>query len=114
MRTDRSHFRVEYPAEVRPVMKLRDQEMPIVNLSEEGILFTVDKKFFPQIGKTIRAEIVFEDAVMFVIVGKILRSTKKGIAMSLTQGIPLQRIMSEQRNLLSRYGTLKEPDPEQS
>lgn len=112
MRTKRNHFRVEYPSEVRPLVHMRGRIMPVINLSEAGILFTVNDDFDPAVGKTLKAEVIFEDQEKFAIIGKVLRCSESHIAMHLSQGIPLQRIMSEQRSLLTRYGTLKEPDPE--
>lgn len=113
MRVERQHFRVEYPKEAQPSFVVMRAHLPIVNLSEGGILFRVplDPGDDPpqRIGEVVKGMIVFKDQNQVYVEGKVLRVHSDCVAIELEIGIPLGRIMHEQRQLIADFGTLKQP-----
>ena len=111
MNRERTHFRVEYPIKARPQFEIKNLKFSIINLSESGVLFSLKKgEGRVTVGRRMRGVITFKDNEKHLIEGKIIRHAGETVAIHLTQGIPLQRIMKEQRWLLSEFGTLKQPD----
>ena len=111
MSTDRTHFRVEYPVKARPVVQIKKKAFPIINISESGVLFALkEDEGRVTVGRNMKGVIVFSDNEKVTIEGKILRNVNETVAMHLTLGISLKRIMTEQRWLLTEYGTLKQPN----
>jgi hypothetical protein len=43
------------------------------------------------------------------VTGRILRIDSDAVVLELSEGVPLQRIMTEQRVLLNKFGNLKRP-----
>lgn len=108
----RNYFRLEYPKEARPVIKLGKYDYSVINLCERGVKLV----FHPAkardhlaIADTVTATITFHDANSTQVVGRVLRFDKDALVLELSEGIPLQRIMVEQRYLLGKYGNLKLP-----
>ena len=111
MSQQRKHFRVEYPKDDRPSFQTKKSQYTIVNLSEKGLLILSDSSGTPlAVGKTMRGDVVFSDAETVGVEGKVLRDIDGSVAVVLTSGIPLTKIMTEQRYLINRYGTLKQAD----
>lgn len=111
MTAERNHFRVEYPEKVRPQFEAKKKSFPIINISESGILFEFKKdEGRATIGGKVKGQITFRDNETVQIEGVILRHKDDRIALKLSLGIPFQRIMSEQRWLISEFGTLKQPE----
>ncbi|MBQ49854.1 MAG: hypothetical protein CMP10_20905 [Zetaproteobacteria bacterium] len=107
---DRNHFRIEYPREVAPVVIFKTLAYPIFNLSECGVLLDGKKKLKVKPGQKVKGTVVFSDGEKASIEGSIVRIADYKIALHLTTGISFQKIMSEQRFLLNKYGTFKQPD----
>lgn len=108
----RNYFRVEYPSEVQPTIKLEDGSFPVINLCEGGVKFSFntkdhDLKVLEQ--KTFHATIIFHNHDQSEVIGKIIRSDKNYLVLKLSKGVSFQKIMAEQRFLLNKYGTLRRP-----
>lgn len=111
MTPQRTHFRIEYPVDVRPVFQIKSLKFPVINISESGVLFSIkNTKGRVTIGRTMKGVITFQDSAQVPIEGEIIRHANEAVAIKFTQGISLQRIMTEQRWLLTKFGTLKQPD----
>ncbi len=111
-KSPRSYFRLEYPHEDRPVLCINRDRYPIINLCERGVKFGIFSKETQAafaLDDEVAASIVFHDASSTKIEGKILRVDSDALVILLSEGIPLQRIMVEQRFLLGKYGNLKRP-----
>ncbi len=108
----RNFFRLEYPKEARPRIEIRHDQYPVINLSERGVkfVFNANRQDLPaELEEDIDATIVFGDSTRTHVSGKILRVDTDALVLELSEGIPLQRIMTEQRLLLNRFGNLKRP-----
>mgnify|MGYP001282824331 CR=1 FL=1 len=110
MSKQRAYFRVEYPNNDRPNLRINSDQFTIMNLSEKGLLVVNDTNGKPlKVGKEMAGTVVFGDKEEVVVKGTILRETAGKVAVVLTDGIPLHKIMTEQRYLINRYGTLRQP-----
>ena len=97
----RRYYTVEYPASMRPSLKIRKHKFEIVNISEKGVMFVADKK--TAFGRWVSGEVTFYDGQTMGIEGKVVRRHENNIGMCLTiKPIPYSRILSEQR-LLARF-----------
>lgn len=105
----REFFRVVYPKEVRPLCKTKKFEFKVIDISEGGVRLTIEQaESILKVGLVFDATIVFLDQSQVAISGKILRVEKEAFVVRTTKGIPLQKIMAEQRDLIAKYGTLYE------
>ena len=97
----RRYFRIEYPASIRPTLKIRKHEFEVVDISEKGVRFSADKKI--KFGRWVTGNITFYDGQVVGVEGKIAWKREQTIGMFLTvKSIPYQKILSEQR-LLARF-----------
>lgn len=109
VKPSREFFRIEYPITDRPPMVLNGRRGALVNLSENGV------KWEAEDGTTIIAKddnvfgrITFSDGSLLDVSGKCIRSQQGVVAVELTKPIALSRIMGEQRNLIQKFGDLKQ------
>jgi len=97
----RRYFRIEYPASIRPTLKIRKHEFEVVDISEKGVRFFADKKI--KFGRWVTGNITFCDGQTVGIEGRIAWKRGESIGMFLTvKSIPYPKILSEQR-LLARF-----------
>ena len=97
----RRYFRIDYPASMKPTIKIRKHEFEVVNISEKGVMFLAEKKI--KFGRWVSGEVTFYDGQSMGIEGKIVRKYENNIGMFLTiKSIPYSRILSEQR-FLARF-----------
>ncbi len=111
-RPSRNYFRLEYPKEARPQIAIGDGKFPVINLSEKGVKFSFDPRrstFILDTEHALDATIIFQDHGHTRVTGRILRIDSNAVVLELTEGVPLQRIMTEQRILLNKFGNLKRP-----
>lgn len=109
---NRSYFRLEYPQGARPQIELGEGNYPVINLSEKGVKFSFNTKRQGQpfnLEADVNATIVFQDHSRTTVIGRILRVDSDAVVLELSEGVPLQRIMTEQRILLNKFGNLKRP-----
>ncbi len=97
--TRRDHIRIIYPLGCRPKLTILDKEYEIVDIAEHGIKFTCSKKQKFQLGSEVEINITFKDDESFDLKGTILRTDKKIVIIYLPEGIPFERIITEQRYL---------------
>lgn len=109
MEKDRACFRIEYPLADQPLFRQKNEIYPVINLAEGGILFKKDHQDFSN-GDKIKGTIIFHDKGSLDIQGKVVRQEKNKVALQLSKVISLQRVMTEQRFLIQKYGTLKQPN----
>lgn len=97
----RRYYRIEYPASMRPTLKIRNHEFEVVNISEKGVLFLADKR--TSFGRWVSGEVTFYDGQTMGIEGKVVRKYENNIGIFLAiKSIPYSKILSEQR-LLARF-----------
>ena len=107
MSNQRDHFRLEYPAADRPTILVQGTLYAVLDLSEKGVKFAVPKQFKPPPNKKIKATITFKDGKKIEIAGSVLRILEgkddNQCVMELSEGVPLPKMMEEQRILLKKY-----------
>ena len=97
----RKYFRIEYPAPIKPTLKIRKHEFEVEDISEKGVRFSADKKI--KFGRWVTGNITFYDGQAIGIEGRIAWKRGENIGMFLTiKPIPYSKIISEQR-LLVRF-----------
>ena len=98
---NRRYFRIEYPASIRPILKIRKHEFEVVDISEKGVKFFADKEI--EFGRWVNGNITFCDGQAIGIEGRIAWKRGESVGMFLTvKPIPYPKILSEQR-LLVRF-----------
>ncbi len=107
MSNNRDFFRLEYPAADRPTIVVSGMTYEVLDLSEEGVKFAVPSSFKPNPALKIRGTITFKDGKSVDVVGTVLRilerKDKNQCVLTLTSGVPLPKMMEEQRYLLKKY-----------
>ena len=97
----RRYYRIEYPALLRPTLKIRKYEFEVVNISEKGVMFLGDKKI--KFARWVNGEVTFYDGQCIGVEGKIVWKYEGNVGMFLIiKSIPYAKILSEQR-LLARF-----------
>ena len=99
----RAFFRLRYPIFERPRLYIYRQEYETCEMSEYGVRLSGPGVATMPIGMPVEALLTFRDGETLMIAGKVLRIDHGEVVLVLTIPIPGQRIMKEQRYLLSRY-----------
>lgn len=106
----RNHFRIEYPSRDRPKIKVGDESFTVLNVSEGGMLFEFKGPAEElEIENDLRGTIAFRNEEKIQVEGTVVRVEDNRVAVQLSKGIPLGRIMAEQLYLLKKFGTIKVP-----
>ena len=102
----RGFYRLAYPYGDRPNILFAGRSLEVLEISEHGVRFLTAGSFQPPPGTVLYGEIIFRDGGRCPVAGKLLRwSTGRGAAvLKLSQGVPLERMMQEQRYIFARYG----------
>jgi len=105
----RGLYRVTYPPEARPKLKIKSREFEVINLSEKGIRFLLDKQI--EFTKWVRGRVTFQDGESLEVEGKIIWKKPDEIALSLLIiPIPYERVLKEQRYLINRFDKCPEKE----
>lgn len=102
----REYFRLIYPVNDRPTIEIEGEKYSVMDLSEEGVRFGHAPTVCLGIGSVVRGTIEFRDGSKEQVVGKIIRIVEEKPAftvMQLTAGLPMKRMMDEQRALIRKY-----------
>ena len=96
---DRRYYdRVEYPPDQRPILKVEEHEMEILNISVTGLYFLHDKNIHVEIDRWVDGEIVFSDGKSIEIAGQIVWIEGDEAGLHLSGGIAFP-IIEEQISL---------------
>lgn len=100
----RDHFRVVFPPEDRPTLKVDGILLTVLDLSEFGSRIAKDS-WAANIGDKIRGMVTFPDDSTYDIVGEVVRIEDESneVAISFDIGIPLPKMMEQQRYLIQKY-----------
>lgn len=107
MEQRRSHFRIEYNALNCPILKLAGIEFNVLDLSEAGIRFSMDGFSGLKVEMDISGSLTFRDGESFLLHGKVIRIDDNKVSLTLKKPIPLRKIMSEQRALITSAAKAK-------
>ena len=99
----REYFRIIYPLACRPKLLISGNEYDVIDISEHGIRFICRELNEFQQGLAPNLKISFNNSEPLALKGMILRIDKKIVVMSLTESIPLDRIIAEQRYIKLNY-----------
>jgi len=99
----RDYFRLEYPNEYRPALRLQDRQYQVVDVSEYGIKFIAHEPGSFVVGQQLDGEIVFHDQDVCICRGKVIRLGKRSVILQLTEPVPLHKIRSENIFLISQF-----------
>ncbi len=110
----RDFFRLVYPPEDRPSIQIEESIFLIADLSEQGIKFIhKDTVNFP-VGVRMNATIIFKDGSESEITGDIIRvvhdTPPSFTVVELVKGVPMSKMLSEQRILIRKYKGKENPD----
>jgi hypothetical protein len=102
----REFYRVEYPMKVRPLIKIGEDELPVIDISEKGGKFqsNPDVKIDP--GARVEGTITFHHGESVTVQGEVLRAFNDQVIICFTNGIPFSVILNEQRYLKEKYSHL--------
>ncbi|MDX2193628.1 MAG: PilZ domain-containing protein [Gemmatimonadales bacterium] len=100
MTPERQHYRLAYPATLRPRLTLTDgREFVVLDLSESGLRFAPAGGTFVS-GEEMAGTVRFRSGRVFPVSGRVLRAAPTDCALRLESGIPFQLMVEEQRALL--------------
>jgi hypothetical protein len=102
----RTFFRLEYPLGERPSLLLDGVAHPVVDLSERGVRFVLAEASL-EVGAEVFGTIRFRDGSECRVTGKVarVRGDHPHCALRLDGGVPLPKILAEQRYLIQKYRT---------
>lgn len=99
---EREHYRVAYPAALRPRLLVHGITFEVVDISERGIRFRLGLAQKPEPGFELQGVVRFKRGETITIRGTVLRVIEDEVSCRLDEGFPLRVIMEEQRYLLDR------------
>jgi hypothetical protein len=102
----RDYYRITYPKGDEPVLVIAGLHYPVVDLAEAAFKFQITGSFPIFQGGVLKGSIVFHDDQVIEITGKMIRKGLRYAVVRLDQGIPLKKIMEEQRFLLKKHKAL--------
>ncbi|MFC1811111.1 PilZ domain-containing protein [Thermodesulfobacteriota bacterium] len=83
----RYYDRVEYPPDQRPILKVEEHEMEILNISVTGLYFIHDLEWSVEIDQWIDGEIVFSDGKSIEIAGQVVWIEDNEAGLHLSGGV---------------------------
>ena len=102
----RDYYRITYPKGDEPVLVIAGLHYPIVDLAEEGFKFRISGSMPLFKGDALKGSIIFHDDQVIDVAGKMIRKGLRYVVVHLERGIPLKKIMEEQRFLLKKHKIL--------
>jgi hypothetical protein len=101
----REFYRVTYPEKERPSLKIGEDELTVIDISEKGGKFLNDKDVKIDPDATIDGTITFHNGETISVEGTVLRAFNDQVVICFTktQGIPFSVILKEQRYLRENY-----------
>lgn len=101
----RDHFRLEYPLSDRPKFQIDKHVFTVMDVSERGIKFAISTAYRPKPKTPLKGIITFADGKKVEIAGEVLRLAPDFAfcVAILTKGVPLAKMMEEQRHLIKKY-----------
>ncbi len=99
----REFYRVEYPEQERPLIKINEDELEVIDISEKGGKFLNDKGVKLDPGSMVEGTITFHNGEAITVMGKVLRAFSDQVVICFTKGVPFGAILNEQRYLKENY-----------
>lgn len=93
----RKSIRLTYPPVRRPMLKVQEHELEVLNISEQGVKILNQKQI--KLSKNVSGNVVFQSGNSIELIGKIVWKFENELGMLVTQ-IPRAVIIEEVRALL--------------
>ncbi len=94
-REHRSSIRITFPSNRLPRIKINGKAYAVIDMSEKGIRF-YNPFHQPIPDGPFTAQVAFQDGEQVKVVARAIRYEPLMVALTLVEGIPLQRILAEQ------------------
>jgi len=109
MENKRRFYRIEYPTDARPKLRIKKKSYEVIDISEEGVKFCYNEPAEEMhIGDKIKGEIVFRNNQSIRLEGRVMRLLKKNIIVKPKKSIPYEEvIIKEEIYVLKNYPLLK-------
>lgn len=98
----RGHFRLRYPPGGGPVLHAGAAARAVVELSERGLRVS-DGGRTATLAERVSGVLRFPDGTELAVEGTVVRAVGGWIAVRLTRGVHLGRMLAEQRRVLREY-----------
>jgi len=102
----RRYHRLRYPEADRPSVRFDKKEFPVSEISEKGTKIVLPAGCSLEQHQPFTGILWFQDGVNILIRGVVQRCDKEGVAVKLSKGISVQRMIAEQSRLLEKYPNL--------
>ncbi len=96
----RNRYRIQYERDQCPTLRLHKIEFDVIDLSEEGLRFSLEGYSGVTVGQSIGGSLTFKDGNHSLVYGTVTRIDQNTVSVTLTQPIPYPKIMDEQRRLI--------------
>lgn len=96
----RANFRLRYPPGAGPLFVVGGTSFRVVELSERGLQFSSDG---PTPTEEVAGALKFPDGAEIAVAGAAVRAVRGQVAVRLTRGIPLGRVLAEQRRIMRSF-----------
>jgi len=99
----RRYYRLQYPEVERPTVWFKGRDYEVTEVSEGGVMILLGDGCAVRLGQSFVGVIQFQDGETNPIVGVVLRIAANKMAVKLSKGISLRRMMAEQIRLRKKY-----------
>ena len=94
--TRRSHYRLRYPPASQPTIDIDDVTYQVAEISEAGVRIVLAGTFSISPSAAFAGDIKFHDGEKVSIEGLVLRTHGNEVAVQLSSGISIKRMLAEQ------------------
>lgn len=105
---NRSHYRLQYPQGAGPVLITDGVAREVAELSERGLRFS-DGGVTATLAARVAGTLTFPDGSELAVEGTVVRAVGGWVALRLTRGVPLNRMLAEQKRVLRDYPDFLRP-----
>ena len=99
----RRYYRLHYPEAERPTVWFKGRHYEVAEVSEGGLMILLGDGCAVRLGQAFVGVVRFQDGETNSIVGVVLRIDENKMAVKLSKGISLRRMMAEQIRLRKKY-----------
>ncbi|MDG1513698.1 MAG: PilZ domain-containing protein [Mariniblastus sp.] len=94
--TRRSHYRLRYPPASQPTIQIGNDTYQVAEISEAGARIVLEGTFSIAPSEAFAGDVVFHDGESISIEGSVLRTHGNEVAVQLSKGISIKRMLAEQ------------------
>lgn len=105
----RKYHRLQYPEAERLNVRIDGKDFHVSEISEKGTKIILPNRCPVSHNQPVTGVLWFKDGVNIVIHGVVQRCDDDGVALKLSKGISMQRMIIEQSRILQKYPSLSDP-----